>query len=1648
MMTLDDENDKFFEDAGYGSLNPEALPKSKLAGLGESTKGLLGQSARSGRAGLEGVRPLVGAIQSSIGFAGGQYGYETPISAYRDLLNPGDGDKAPLSDYYDANVLPLGQNAVDAWTPDPGQYGSATKFIAPFFEVTGALPQIFGTPSAFITTGAADPAIEIRNAGGDTNAQLQAAGTGFVINAVGMAAPGAVGNTAVQKVLSGMGINVGLGMANNATQRQIAEDAGLLELGAMYDWSNPQAWGLDALFGAAFGFKAHLDAPVPASTKAAVATVNNTQHLNHDTLPGNPKTPAAHVDHAKAIAKSIDQLLKGEPINVQDKVNMDMFEPRDPPPPPAAGSVPVAKPGVPTKFTSENGDGEVTYNHRDDGLLERTVIYDDGETVKRYLAEDKDGNQTWVDPMDGKTALATTPLALGKSEAQGWIENDLSNYTTKPAPGPGAQAAIDNVLKAEGGYNDIPEDRGGPTNYGISQKAYPNLDIKNLTEAQAREIYKRDYWDAIGADKLPGPMQEVAFDSAVNHGVGFTKQALAEAGGDPMKLLDIREKKYDAIVKNDPTQEKFLLGWKSRLRKLERNLVKNVPGFDADPPFTIADNDPLLTNIPDGPAGRETFNIKTPEREALRDTMVEDHFRDKAPPRKLKKGQRPIAYVMGGGGASGKGTLLKRLQKEGIIPDNLVEIDPDAIKTGEHGITPIPEYKEMLLRKDSRAAAIAHEESSSVAARVRERATAEKRDFVMDRTLGDPVKAMKELKELAKTHDIHLFGVTLDPADAVMRATRRAKGAGRWVPFKNLLKAHRGFANGFEDYLPLVKKYSLHDNSIDFKEIANDTLGIVDEKMYNEFVARKAINEGANTYEEINQVASSDAGRSESVQGEAPGPNPGRDAGSDQGPNDTGIGSRSKAGLPAGDRSAETTALNPDEFPVQGAETTVSTESGDPMPVKYAVLDIGELVTSHSNDLIENPNYPQELQPRDREKAASEKQITTYANKIKPFFLAESPKAADGAPIIGQDKVVESGNARTIALRRAYDMGKATEYLEYMKANAAKFGLDPSAFDAVKRPMLVRVALSKYDRVEFAHQANKPGQATMSATEVAMADAARLPDLTTLVTSEDGMINARASDNFIRQFNSTLDTSEFGQMMTKDGELSQQGLTRIRNAVFAKAYGDPDLVAMMTEATDANVKNVLNGMLRASGEIARMRELIDQGALWGPDNTPDLVAAARKFSQLRADKTTVEQFESQMDFFGDPGLTPKARELLRVIGEKARAPKQMAEFLMNMVKDIEALGNPRQGDLLGGRPDIDGVISRASKKTDDTFTPPETLDMFVAKPVEPLPVEKNQTLFVRMGDKTFPIESIQDAAAKYDQFRAGADAGASELPAVDIVDIDGNVVANFSYNGRLWKGERGAADRVEITLNEPAPEPTAAELRKQFKAETGDDINLAGVKLAHVDVRNMQRDNGNNKTPREEYPYTPKQIAMLDKIDQLEAVVSDYLFHTTPMANLESIAKSGLVPNSKQRYEGVGNGRVSVAASEDLAGYYGGNGDVMLRVNDKFNADDLETDPLAGGQGTYTTGQTIPPDALEVKVKGQWLPLTEYMKKPSPVTTENRIAYEAIASNPGMKVMGEDGTVKTAAEYMGETEAEVKAAIETQTAIAAATDCLLRSLPK
>lgn len=121
-------------------------------------------------------------------------------------------------------------------------------------------------------------------------------------------------------------------------------------------------------------------------------------------------------------------------------------------------------------------------------------------------------------------------------------------------------AAFSIVIGIEGNYNNDPHDPGGETKFGISKRAYPHLDIANLTLDQAKAIYQRDYWSVCRCDELPWDMALAVFDCAVNQGPGTAERFHSSA----KTLIDFQAERAVSYAKL-ATFAEYGRGWMRRL---------------------------------------------------------------------------------------------------------------------------------------------------------------------------------------------------------------------------------------------------------------------------------------------------------------------------------------------------------------------------------------------------------------------------------------------------------------------------------------------------------------------------------------------------------------------------------------------------------------------------------------------------------------------------------------------------------------------------------------------------------------------------------------------------------------------------------------------------------------------------------------------------------------------------------------------------------------------------------------------------------------------------------------------------------------------------------------------------------------------------
>lgn len=148
----------------------------------------------------------------------------------------------------------------------------------------------------------------------------------------------------------------------------------------------------------------------------------------------------------------------------------------------------------------------------------------------------------------------------------------------KPAPARGGGSFNSNdalrfiINDLEGGAK-LNTDTGGLTKYGISTKGNPGVDVANLTEAQATEIYRRKYIAPLKLEGMSGEAQLVAIDAKINHRGGFAEELIRTAGDDPARMIALRRGEYARLIRDDPAKYgRYARGWENRLQKLEAKI--------------------------------------------------------------------------------------------------------------------------------------------------------------------------------------------------------------------------------------------------------------------------------------------------------------------------------------------------------------------------------------------------------------------------------------------------------------------------------------------------------------------------------------------------------------------------------------------------------------------------------------------------------------------------------------------------------------------------------------------------------------------------------------------------------------------------------------------------------------------------------------------------------------------------------------------------------------------------------------------------------------------------------------------------------------------------------------------------------------------
>jgi RNA polymerase sigma factor (sigma-70 family) len=390
-----------------------------------------------------------------------------------------------------------------------------------------------------------------------------------------------------------------------------------------------------------------------------------------------------------------------------------------------------------------------------------------------------------------------------------------------------------------------------------------------------------------------------------------------------------------------------------------------------------------------------------------------------------------------------------------------------------------------------------------------------------------------------------------------------------------------------------------------------------------------------------------------------------------------------------------------EEKAVVGKTGTAFTAENQEIEFKWAVIE--------ADDALVNDK---QTQNREVDTAGREDVIQDISTNTKYQRLSDSPLISDGAPTLGPDGKVEVGNTRIEAFRRAYGENRdnVQAYRAALEADAEAKGIDVAKVKAMKKPVLVRIRTTEVNRQKFVEVGNVANVAPMREKETAKNDANRIsrnPELlNSLVFDDNGQFVPERNLTFIRAFMQSVPQGERPALIDSVGALNQLGLRRVRNALFAAAYGTDEAagraLARMTESLDDDVKNLTNALLSAAPKMAEMTTRMKDGSLHSIPVAKDILAAAQLLIELRAKGEKVADYLDQGQLLDD-GISIFQKDILQFLDKNARSGKKMGDAFRGYASALEMAGDPRQGDMLSGdvKPTKESLWNLATKPIEE-----------------------------------------------------------------------------------------------------------------------------------------------------------------------------------------------------------------------------------------------------------------------------------------------------------------------------------------------------------
>lgn len=295
-------------------------------------------------------------------------------------------------------------------------------------------------------------------------------------------------------------------------------------------------------------------------------------------------------------------------------------------------------------------------------------------------------------------------------------------------------------------------------------------------------------------------------------------------------------------------------------------------------------------------------------------------------------------------------------------------------------------------------------------------------------------------------------------------------------------------------------------------------------------------------------------------------------------------------------------------------------DSGEQVPVQYAVVEADTVQTSNRFDGSQNPDY-------------------------------------GDASLMN----VVAGNGRLTGITEAYRRGTAQQYRDALMADN-QHGVDPAVIASMQHPVLVRYMPQEKVSSGFVSRSNSDQVMARSNVEIAAEDAPRIRENASLYRfDEEGMPTA----DTVRQF--LIDIGEpnaLGRLINSNGNPTPEAIRRIQTAVFHEAYQNDVLTELFSSTTDANIKRILTAMAAFAPRIIEMRNA-------GIDLARGIVEAANAVRMAREEGHSLQDLLGQLSFLDDPTTTPFIELLARNANSAAaigRVLDPLADWTVNAMR--------------------------------------------------------------------------------------------------------------------------------------------------------------------------------------------------------------------------------------------------------------------------------------------------------------------------------------------------------------------------------------------